>query len=237
MVRFHPFLACAAGAAALVGMCGIAEAGPLEPPPGPAAPTMKTLSEIEARTPIHQSDIPLVISTNGAYYLAENVYATQNGQDMITVFANDVSIDLNGFTIYGTSQAAVATDCIQLEQDVRTFALSNGIIKQCGENGVLAFAPFALTVTVDRVQANQNGVAGMQFSIGSFGVISRSVAKSNGQRGILLAEGVLTECAAYNNGQIGLQVVHGAISNCAARSNPLNATASMGGTVTGTYAP
>jgi len=231
----RPYLARAVTAAALVGMCGIAEAGPLEPPPGPAAPTMKTLSEVEARTPIHQSDLPLTISVNGAYYLAENLHANQNGVDMITVTANYVSIDLNGFTIDGTGQAAIATDCIQIEQDVRMFSLSNGMIRGCGQNGVATNLPFGLSVSVDRVQSIQNGLAGMSFGPGSFGVISRSVAKSNAGNGIYMWEGVLTECAAFSNSGIGLWMNYGVIKVCMAKGNGAPAVFSAGGTSADNY--
>jgi hypothetical protein len=238
MNRMHPFLARAVGAAALAGMFGIAGAGPLEPPAGPVAPTMKTLSEVEARTPIHQSDLPLSISVDGSYYLAEDLYASQDGVDMITVLANSVSIDLNGFTIHGTNGLTVASDCIQIESDVRTFSLTNGVIRGCGQYGVVTNFPFALTVSVDRVQANQNGQDGMSFGLGSFGVITRSVAKSNAGRGMLLAEGVIRECAAFSNGTIGLQISYGTINGCVARSNTvINALVSSGGTVVDTYAP
>jgi hypothetical protein len=238
MFRFRSILSRAATAAALFGVAGIAAAGSLEPPAGPPAPTMKTLSEVEPRIPIHQSDLPLAIMADGSYYLAENLSANQNGVDMITVFANYVSIDLNGFTINGTSQVATAADCIEIEQDVRTFALSNGTIRGCGENGVLTNTPFGVSVNVDRVQAIQNGQGGLVFGTGSYGVISRSVARSNGARGILLAEGVLTEDSAFSNGTVGLQVSFGAINGCVAHSNAsLNALILSGGVSVATFAP
>ena len=237
MDRRNVFLVRALCAAAVLATGGIAQAGSLEPPAGPVSPTMKTLDQVEARKPIHQSDLPLAISVDGSYYLAENLRANQNGVDMITVIANNVSIDLNGFTIDGTGQGAVASDCIQIEQDVRTFSLTNGAIRGCGQNGVVTNVPFGLTFTVDRVQANQNGGAGMSFGPGSFGVISRSVAKSNVGRGFLVSEGILTDCAAFANGSAGIQVVYGTINGCMARSNGINVVLSSGGTVADTYAP
>ena len=158
MDRIRPFLAFAASAGALVGMCGIAEAGSLEPPAGPPAPTMKTMSEVEARTPIHQSDLPLTIDVDGAYYLAENVYANQDGVDMITITAANVSIDLNGFTIDGTGQAAVATDCIQIESSVRTFGLTNGVIRGCGQNGVVTNTPFGFSTRLTHAHIASSGM-------------------------------------------------------------------------------
>ncbi|NJM37909.1 MAG: carbohydrate-binding domain-containing protein, partial [Akkermansiaceae bacterium] len=63
--------------------------GPLAPPAAPA-PTMKTLDQIEARTPI---SAPQNITQSGSYYLTGNV----NGQ--ITISASDVTLNLNGFTL------------------------------------------------------------------------------------------------------------------------------------------
>jgi hypothetical protein len=235
MKSIRPVLTCLV---ALVAMSAAAQAGPLDPPEGPPASTMKSLSEVEPRIAIHQGDLPLTISVDGSYYLAENLVANQDGVDMITVTANNVSIDLMGFTIDGAGSGVAAADCIQIEQGVRTFGLTNGVIRGCGGDGVVTNFPFALTVSIDRVQANQNGKSGLSFGTGTFGVISRSVAKSNVERGILLAEGVLSECAAFSNGTIGLQLVYGVLSNCVARSNAgLNVVILSGGTSSATYAP
>jgi len=68
-------------------------------PPGPPAPTMKSLDQIEPRTPI--SSVPFVITNSGSYYLVSNLNLTVN-TNAITISTNDVTLDLNGFTI-GTS--------------------------------------------------------------------------------------------------------------------------------------
>ena len=82
------------------------QAGALNPSTPPSADgTMKTLDEVEPRIPIRQADIPLTISTSGSYYLAENVTAaTGRG---ITVDADNVTIDLCGFTLAGPDTPAV----------------------------------------------------------------------------------------------------------------------------------
>src|SRR5262245_25481316 len=64
-------------------------------PPGAPAPTMKTLAQIEPRTPI--SSAPFTISSPGSYYLTTNV--TVSTGDAITITVNNVTLDLNGFTI------------------------------------------------------------------------------------------------------------------------------------------
>src|SRR4051794_32153349 len=72
-------------------------------PPGPPAPTMKTLDQIQPRTPLKNSDFPVTITgptTN--FYLTENISANLGaGVSAITVNANNVTIDLNGFTLSG----------------------------------------------------------------------------------------------------------------------------------------
>ena len=75
--------------------------GPLSPPGAPA-PTMKTLEQIEPRTPI--SSAGYVISNSGSYYLTSNLTAGA-GEVGITVSADDVTIDLNGFTLTGSGTA------------------------------------------------------------------------------------------------------------------------------------
>ena len=221
MDRRNLFLVRALCAAAVFSIGGIARAGSLEPPPGPVSPTMKTLDQVEARKPIHQSDLPLAI-----------------GVDMIDIFASNVSIDLNGFTINGTSQVAQAADCIQLETSVRSFALHNGGIRGCGQHGVTTSGGADTRISVNRVESSYNGQSGMTFGIGTYGVISESVFKSNAARGVLLVEGVIEDSVAISDGSIGLQLQNGIIRGCTARLNGIfNATITSGGLVADTYAP
>ena len=225
-----------AASAALLGAIGTARAGALEPPAGPIAPTMKTLDQVESRRPIHQSDLPLAITTNGAYYLAENLRANQNGVDMINVFADYVSIDLNGFSIDGAGQGVVAADCIQIESNVRTFAVSNGTIRGC-THGIVTNNVVGLSATVDRMHLNQNGLFGALFGPGSFAIVTRSMFRANGQHGLAVWEGVVQNCTATAN-QIGIQVNWGVIQGCTARGNSgINAMIFTAGTMADTYAP
>ena len=67
--------------------------GVLTPPGAPAA-GMKSLAQIEPRTPI--SAAPFTISAGGSYYLTTNL--TVSAGDAITIAAGNVTLDLNGFS-------------------------------------------------------------------------------------------------------------------------------------------
>lgn len=92
---------------AVLGLCvwfvysgSTGKAGDLNPPAAPGS-TMKTLDEVEPRIPIHQSDIPLIITASGSYYLAENVSLAAGSGRCIEVQIDDVTIDLCGFVMSG----------------------------------------------------------------------------------------------------------------------------------------
>jgi len=72
-------------------------------PSGPPAPSMKTLAQIEPRTPI--SSLPFTINQSGSYYVTTNL-AGVSGQSGIIVQAGNVTIDLNGFELVGVAGAS-----------------------------------------------------------------------------------------------------------------------------------
>ncbi|MEM8834457.1 MAG: right-handed parallel beta-helix repeat-containing protein [Planctomycetota bacterium] len=89
----------------------VSHAGPLSPPAGPVASTAKPLGEIEPRVAINAVNTPgtigtaFLISEPGSYYLTGNVSVTNGFASGITVISNDVTIDLNGFTLEGNGSS------------------------------------------------------------------------------------------------------------------------------------
>ena len=91
------FAICAAASTFAICYSSLGQGG-LTPPPGAPEPTMKTLTQIEPRTPI--SSAPFTITKAGSYYLTTNVSVTSG--TAITIMTNDVTLDLNGFMISST---------------------------------------------------------------------------------------------------------------------------------------
>ena len=85
-------------AAAIAG--AVLAQGPITPPGAPA-PAMKTLDQIEPRTPI--SSLPFTISQSGSYYLTRNLQFTAATGPAILINANYVTLDLMGFTLSSTA--------------------------------------------------------------------------------------------------------------------------------------
>lgn len=216
--------------------CGVASQcvlaqGPLTPP-GPPAPTMKSLGQIEPRTPI--SSLPYTITQPGSYYLTTNlVGGATNG---ITVAANDVTIDLGGFVLDGNG---VAFSGIALPNAQTNLVVRNGVVKRWnGAAGVEAFNTY--NAHVEGVQASGNGGDGLRTGFGSRvkdcaasgnggsgfrlnanSALIHSVARLNGAAGILTDNGCVVQgCTAAGNQAYGISVGVGcAVSDCSAQAN------------------
>ncbi len=99
--------------------------GSLTPPGAPGA-TMKTLAQIEPRTPIES--LPYTITSPGSYYLAGNLTSLGNG---IVVTCGNVAIDLMGFAMGGEGTGTG----ILVEPTsgaLRTLSVRNGTIRGFG---------------------------------------------------------------------------------------------------------
>ena len=104
-------------------------------PPGPPAPTMKSLDQIEPRTPI--SSLPVTITQPGSYYLTQS-FDLSSG-DAIFISAINVTIDLNGFTIRsfdpGNSSVGIRIDTSQFAQFHDITIFNGHIVGEVFTNG------------------------------------------------------------------------------------------------------
>lgn len=240
-------LACLAAAA-----CSTAAlAGPLTPP-GPPASTMKTIQQAEPRTPIGQADIPLTINRAGSYYLTENLFPAGLGDPfVIEVIADDVTLDLRGFTIYGATEVTTAQYGVHIVNGVQNVVVHNGTISRCVSSGVEAI--FADGVAIESLRLTSNGADGARLGsrsridgcvayangsdgftiLGAGGVIVNTVAEANGNDGIDSGASTSIEnCTADTNGRFGFLVAAGSTAtNCTAVENGEDGFFTVGGSV------
>ncbi len=194
-----------------------ASAGPLNPPSGPVSSTPGP----EPRTVINSTNTPgdgsntFVISQPGSYYLDRNLVG-QSGRNGIFINANDVSIDLMGFTLQGVPGSV---DGITSPTTIRNPSIRNGHIRGWGVDGVSMLSIFIASGVFENLQCDFNGAAGMRLPSGS--VVTRCTASNNTSVGINVAYGsAVSQCAAYENGSTGLSIAGAStVIGCASASN------------------
>ena len=167
-------------------------------PPGAPAPTFKTLQQIEPRTPI--SAIPITLNNSGSYYLTTNLTQT-NSASGITISANDVTIDLNGFALIGTnSTAAGITRGGFSRTNIR---IRNGTVRNWA-NGVNMTG--GGLVRLEQLTVSSNSRDGVTAT--GPALIADCSFTENGGHGIDVFGGnaVVRDCLVLNNGLDGIRV-------------------------------
>lgn len=110
--------------------CQASLAGDMNPPSSPA-PTMKTLDEVEPRTPISKDDMPLTIKNPGSYYFTESITwsdaGTGSGNAAIDIQSNSVTIDMMGFSLDGPSTSKCTTGIYS--ENKQRISIVNGTVK------------------------------------------------------------------------------------------------------------
>jgi hypothetical protein len=178
-------------------------------PPGTPAPAMKSLAQIEPRTPI--SSTPFVITNPGSYYLTTNLVGL-SGTNGIVIASGDVTVDLNGFALIGVPGSL---EGIYYSGNVTNITIKNGSVRGWGASGINGTG-FFYNGLVERVKASDNGSYGILVSDS---VIRDCVADNNQSQGIYGTFGVITGCTARQNKSIGIYMLYGLISDCTATGN------------------
>ena len=194
-----------AGAACLAFVAvaaGLAGAGPLDPtnPPGP---TMKTLDEVEPRTPI--SALPFTINESGSYYVTGDLVGA-SFQDGITVVGENVTIDLNGFTLIAGTGGVYG---IKLSPGARVLNVHDGTLRGWSGYGIIAGG--ARDSTFENIALISNGsgiVVGGDTSTSTNNILRNCTASSSLQgAGVsFYGSGIIEGCTASDNDDYGFYV-------------------------------
>lgn len=238
----HLFSLAACAACVLHTVYCLAQ-GPLTPGAAPV-PTMRTLDEMEPRGMI--KSVPWVITQSGSYYFTTNLVCAAAGVDGISVQADDVTIDLRGFTLYGPGKSSGNG----IRCTFKNLTVHNGRVvgwqgpDASGSNtaGVSVSGPMA-TIKDLTADGNDFGVlaaAGARFetvtALGNFSagltaghtcVLEACRALGNGGDGIFAKDAtVIAQCTARSNSGNGIHTLstglHAActtIRECAAQFN------------------
>jgi hypothetical protein len=169
---------------------------------------MKTLAEIEPRTPIAQPGaFPIVINQPGSYYLTGQITGV-SGQNGIVINTDDVTLDLNGYAVVGAGSGSG----IEVASGLQRVSVRNGAVRGWS-NGVLGSTS---SLRLTDLVASGNAVSGILG--GGDSLVSRCIARQNGDRGIQITSGIVSECEARSN-NTGITVTDGCIRSCTATLN------------------
>jgi Right handed beta helix region len=200
--------------------------GALTPQGAPAA-TMKSLDQIEPRTPVDAIHTPgsgnnlFIITNAGSYYLTGNISASAINQVAISIASDNVTLDLNGFTLEGNSLGYSAIYLIAAHQNV---IVRNGIVRNWANSGVNLSQ--VSNVTAEDLLVSSNASYGILA--GENALVKNCRVFGNGSAGS--AAGIATgagasivDCEAEgNNGASDFGISSGSscsIINCTANQN------------------
>jgi hypothetical protein len=131
---------------------------------------------------------PIAIDSPGTYRLKKNIVVPDADTTAIVITADDVTLDLNGFTISGPTTCTggpPVTDCsptgigLGISSSNEGITVMNGTVRGMGTFGVSLGA----RAHVENVQAVSNGCAGIQIT--DHGKVNGCNASFNGRNGII----------------------------------------------------
>ena len=195
--------------------------GPLPPPAGAPAPTMKSLDQIEPRVVLPGGTSTVVISASGSYRLAGNV-AVSTG-DGIQITADNVSLDLGGFTVSSAKPPPNAGAGVMLVGARSNVVIENGSIVSgvvYSGGGTFAGPGFAFGILAGSIPSavrvtnvNVRGVSNTSISLGSGSnsLVQGCVVDTAESYGI--RAGAVSDSSAFNIGTGGPAIQAASVAN------------------------
>lgn len=186
--------------------------GNLTPPDAPA-PGMKTLDQIDAAVAQVEprfaiTNLPVALNRSGSFYLTEDL----TGADGLYIMQNNITIDLNGFTLKGQGSSSG----IQALGVWTNICVKNGSATGWGNDGINLSNCSQINLTDLRVSNNGNGLI-----CGDNAVVKHCSSANNSTDGIHVGQWCrITECVSSDNGDDGIESGTGTtISRCTINRN------------------
>ena len=206
--RRHASIFATAAAIAVAGILAPgAPAGDLAPPPGPIASTDRV-------TLNHQAigALPYTITEPGSYVLTSDLTDCLECSDLpshgILIDANNVTLDLNGFSIIGDRVSSI--DGITIVGGRSNIVVKNGVVRDWLEHG--ANLAQAINSRVEDLTVSNCGLDGVRVGFGST-IRDCNVTNCLG-KGIIVETACLVEgCVVVGAGEDGIHALPVATSN------------------------
>ncbi|MEO6035554.1 MAG: hypothetical protein ABIQ35_09895 [Verrucomicrobiota bacterium] len=147
-------------------------------PVDPPAPTMKTLDQVEARIIVNASNTPgdetntFIISQPGSYYFTGNI-TSDSGLHGISIRSDDVTLDLNGYTLRSGGGGAVRG--ITVSGTRKGFTVRNGNVRGWTAGGVSAESA---TTLAEKLNLTDN-LGSIGLAVGNGSLVKDCVASGN----------------------------------------------------------
>lgn len=155
----------------------------------------------DVRKPI--STLPFMVTECGSYFLTACLTGVA-GQDGITITADNVTIDLNGFALEGTPGSLSG---IVVPGPNTNIAIKNGTVSSWGVHGIsIENVPCA---EIENVLCSENGDMGINASSGTVRVSACTIAGNLGTGIDAGSASLVTECIVKSNGGDGIVIAVG----------------------------
>jgi hypothetical protein len=139
-----------------------------------------------------------VISESGSYIVTKNLKAAG---DCVIVTADNVTIDLDGYTLEGDGTGQGVGDADVARQNI---TVRNGTIRnfRVGVSLAKPGGPHSVRSVVERIRAVQNTFFGIRS--GQNSVVRDCIASDNGTSGMFVSGGLIVGNIANDNASVGI---------------------------------
>ncbi len=196
----------------LLVLGAIVTAGNLTPPAGPVAPTMKSLDQIEPRTPLSQltapgdADSQFRITQRGSYYLTSDITGVA-GKNCIEIASPGVILDLNGYRLEGVTGSLSGIITIHDHGTIRNGTVHNFTV------GIDAYE--AVGIRLQNISSTSHDGACFRASVAA--IIENCTAEYGTIGFDVFESATLTNCTSRYAEDYGFEVEDGCtLTNCTA---------------------